>query len=62
MFDKDSTSHLGKEMFQNDELFRQVIRVSEIGIFDHDHLNDTIHWSSEQRQAYGRGADEPTSR
>ncbi len=43
---------------QSEEQFRQVIRVSGIGIFDHDHLTDTIYWSPEQRMIYGWGPDE----
>ena len=38
--------------------FRQATRASQIGIFDHDHLTDTIYWSPEQREIYGLGADE----
>ena len=37
----------------------QVIRVTDIGIFDHDLTNDVIFWSPQQRQLYGWGADEP---
>jgi len=37
---------------------RQVVRVSHIGIFDHDHLTDTIYWSLEQRLIYGWSPDE----
>jgi PAS domain S-box-containing protein len=44
---------------ENEERLRQVIRVSHIGIFDHDHLTDAIYWSPEQRQIYGWGPDEP---
>jgi PAS domain S-box-containing protein len=36
----------------------QAARVARIGIFDHDHFTDTIHWSQEQREIYGVGADE----
>ncbi len=38
--------------------FRQATRASHIGIFDHDHLTDTIYWSPEHREIYGFGADE----
>src|SRR5579871_2298385 len=53
---------------QDDELLRQLhlsegrlleaVRISNIGIFDHDHTTDTIYWSSEQRAIYGVGVDE----
>jgi PAS domain S-box-containing protein len=32
---------------------QQAIRAANIGIFDHDHLTDTIYWSPEQRNNYG---------
>jgi PAS domain S-box-containing protein len=45
----------------NEERLRQAIRVSQIGIFDHDHGTDTIYWSPEQRAIYGWSADEPVT-
>jgi PAS domain S-box-containing protein len=46
---------------KSEERLRQVVRLSHIGIFDHDHRTDTIYWSPEQRSNYGWGADEPVS-
>ena len=43
----------------SEQRLAQVVRVARIGIFDHDHLTDTIHWSPEQRDIYGVAADEP---
>jgi len=43
---------------QNEERLRQVLRVSRIGIFDHDHDSGEIYWSPEQREIYGWGPDE----
>jgi len=40
---------------------RQAARVSEIGIFDHDHVRGVIYWSPEQRRIYGWSADEPVT-
>ncbi len=40
---------------------RQAVRVSKIGIFDHDHLTDSIYWSPEQRDIYQWGPKEPVS-
>jgi two-component system, cell cycle sensor histidine kinase and response regulator CckA len=37
---------------------QQAVRVSRIGIFDHDQVNDTIYWSPEQRANYGWGLEE----
>ena len=42
-----------------DERLRQVIRLSNIGIFEHDHTTDEVYWSPEQREIYGIGPDEP---
>lgn len=43
---------------QSEERLRQAIRVSDIGIFDHDHRTDTIYWSPQQRAIYGFDAME----
>lgn len=44
---------------QSEDRLRQAIRVSGIGIFDHDHRADTIYWSPEMGAIFGWGADEP---
>ena len=46
---------------QSEERLREVVQVSRIGVFEHDHLTDTIYWSPEQRRNYGWTADEPVS-
>ena len=43
---------------QSEELLRQAVLVSQIGIFDHDHRSAAIYWSPEERKIYGWGADE----
>jgi PAS domain S-box-containing protein len=43
---------------ESEERLRQVVRVSQIGIFDHNHLADTIYWSPEMRAIYGWGPEE----
>ncbi|HVN95362.1 MAG TPA: PAS domain S-box protein [Syntrophorhabdaceae bacterium] len=43
---------------ESEERLRQAIRVSQSGIFDHDHLTDTIYWSPQQREIFGWGPDE----
>jgi PAS domain S-box-containing protein len=43
---------------ESEERLRQVVRLSHIGIFDHDHLADTIYWSPQQREIYGVGPEE----
>jgi two-component system, cell cycle sensor histidine kinase and response regulator CckA len=42
----------------SDDRLEQALRVSRIGIFDHDQVNDTIYWSPQQRNNYGWGPDE----
>lgn len=42
----------------SEERLRQSVRVSNLGIFDHDHLSETIYWSAHQREIYGWGPDE----
>jgi PAS domain S-box-containing protein len=43
----------------SEERLRQVIRASNIGIYDVDFLARAVYWSSEQRAIWGWGADEP---
>jgi PAS domain S-box-containing protein len=45
----------------SEQRLQQAARVAHIGIFDHDHITDTIHWSAEQRQNYGFSPDEPVT-
>ena len=42
----------------SEELLREAVLASNLGIFDHDHGADTIYWSPEQRRNYGFAADE----
>jgi diguanylate cyclase (GGDEF)-like protein/PAS domain S-box-containing protein len=46
---------------ESEERLRQAIRVSQTGIFDHNHLTDIIYWSREQRAIYGIGLEEPVT-
>jgi PAS domain S-box-containing protein len=46
------------ELRKSEERLRQAVRVSEIGIFDHDHRTDIHYWSPQQRQLYGWGETE----
>ena len=46
---------------ESEERLRQAVRVSHIGIFDHDHLTDTIYWSPRQREIYGWDPDAPVT-
>lgn len=40
---------------------QQAVRVVVLGIFEHDHGTDTLHWSPEMRAIYGYGPDEPVT-
>lgn len=42
-----------KELRRSEERLRQAIRVSNTGIFDHDHSSDLVYWSPEQYAMYG---------
>jgi two-component system, cell cycle sensor histidine kinase and response regulator CckA len=46
---------------KSEELLRQAVRVSDIGIFDHDHRTDYIYASPEHRAIQGWGPDEPVT-
>jgi two-component system, cell cycle sensor histidine kinase and response regulator CckA len=40
---------------------RQAVHVAQLGIFEHDHVNDTVYFSPEHRAIYGWGPEvEPT--
>jgi PAS domain S-box-containing protein len=45
----------------SEDRLQQAIRVSRLGIFDHDQTSNTIYWSLEQRAIYGWGPDEPVT-
>ena len=47
------------ELRGSEERLRQAVRVSGIGIFDHDHATDVHYWSTRQRAMYGWPDDEP---
>jgi len=51
------TAHV-TESLRADERLRQVIRLSNIGVFEHDHTTDEVFWSPEQREIYGIGPQE----
>ncbi|MBE0620667.1 MAG: PAS-domain containing protein [Burkholderiales bacterium] len=43
---------------QNDARLQLALKASGSGIFEHDHLTDTVYWSPEIRKIYGWRADE----
>jgi PAS domain S-box-containing protein len=42
---------------KSEERLGQAVRVSNLGIFDHDHLSETIYWSPEERAIHGWEAE-----
>ncbi len=46
---------------ESEERLRQVVRLSNIGIFDHNHLTGELYWSPEHRKIFGWRADEPVA-
>jgi two-component system cell cycle sensor histidine kinase/response regulator CckA len=48
-------------LVENEQLLRQAVRVSDIGIFVHDQVADSIYWSPRQREIHGWGPDEPVT-
>jgi PAS domain S-box-containing protein len=46
---------------QSEERLRQAVRVSNLGIFDHDHVTDTAYWSPEERAIHGWELDRAPS-
>ena len=56
-FNIDERKRTEVALAESEERLRQAIRVSGLGIFDHDHTRDTIYWSPEQRAIHGVDAD-----
>ncbi len=56
---RDVTEHKRAEeaVRQSEERLRQAVRVSHLGIFNHDHLTDTVYWSPEERAIHGWEAE-----
>lgn len=48
-----------KDLRKNEERLRQAVRVSSLGIFDHDHSSDFVYWSPEQYAMYGLAPQTP---
>ena len=55
---EDSLVESEQKLQASEERLQQAVRASHIGIFDHNHLTDTIYWSPQQRQNYGWGSEE----
>lgn len=44
---------------KNQQRLTQAVQVAKIGIFDHDHVHNTISWSPEMRAFHRYGSEEP---
>jgi len=50
-----------EELSRSEVRLRQAVHVAQLGIFEHDHVKDTIYFSPEHRAIYGWGPEvEPT--
>src|SRR5207237_5660529 len=58
---RDITSRKQAEqaLGHGEERLRQVIRASNIGVFDLDFAGKSVYWSAEQRAIWALSADEP---
>jgi two-component system, cell cycle sensor histidine kinase and response regulator CckA len=56
---RDITEHKRAEeaVRRSEERLRQAVRVSNLGIFDHDHRTETVYWSPEERAIHGWEAE-----
>ena len=59
MRDISSLKQAEQALRESEERLQAAVHVSQIGIFDHDQLTDTIYWSPQQRIIHGWGLDEP---
>jgi PAS domain S-box-containing protein len=50
--------HIEDKLRVSEERLQQVVRVSNIGIFDHDHGTESVYWSPDVRKAFGIEMDE----
>ena len=46
---------------RSEEQLRQAVNIAGLGIFEHDHRTDAVHWSPKMRQIYGVGPEEPVT-
>ena len=61
VMDITEQKRLDAALRESEERLRQVVRVSNIGIFDHDHRTGAIYWSPELRAMSGYDPDMPVS-
>jgi PAS domain S-box-containing protein len=56
-FNIDDRKRAEAALHESEQLLQQAVRVSEIGIFYHDHFTDVIYWSPELRAMHGVDAE-----
>jgi two-component system cell cycle sensor histidine kinase/response regulator CckA len=61
MRDIDGLKRAEQSLRDSEERLQAAVNVSQIGIFDHDHIADTIIWSPQQRKIHGWGPEEPVT-
>jgi PAS domain S-box-containing protein len=60
-FNIDDRMRAEAALGESEERLRQAVRASGIGIFDHDHTQNTFYWSPEMRALYGVDAGAPVN-
>jgi two-component system cell cycle sensor histidine kinase/response regulator CckA len=61
MRDIDGLKRAEESLRDSEERLQAAVNVSQIGIFDNDHIADTIIWSPQQRKIHGLGPEEPVT-
>ena len=49
------------DLRRSEERLNHALKISEIGIFDHDHATGQIFWSAEMRRIFGFSLEEPVT-
>jgi PAS domain S-box-containing protein len=60
-FNIDDRKRAEAALRQSEDLLRQAVRVSEIGVFEHDHIRNTFYWSPEMRAIHRVDAKSPVN-
>jgi PAS domain S-box-containing protein len=60
-FNIDDRKRAEAALRQSGDLLRQAVRVSGIGVFEHDHVINMFYWSPEMRAIHGVDAESPVN-
>lgn len=59
--DMTDRERIARALSESEDRLSEAVRVTHLGIFDHDHVTGRIYWSAEQRRIYGWPEDEPVT-